>query len=669
MKKMTLGAKMFSGFAVILLLLVIVAGAGWVSLQAVAGRVENREDVNKIAALMAEARRNEKNFIIRGDKQSATAALENAERIKAQALATKDVFSDETNRRQMDQVVAAAENYEKVFAGYVAMGEKRDQVMEDMRVKARQALADTEAIVVDQQKQLVESMAADKTAMDQLLAREHTPEEMAALRAKSESFTAAKLANLRDANQMVEWFLEARKAEKEYIISHGEQKWHEENEKLIDQTIALAKAMEARLVQQAHKDQMAGIASALHDYHENFDEYSELIGQQKQADQAMIAAARQTQEMCAAALEDQKGKLNAASASAKLTMGGGAGVGLVAGLLLAFFITRSVTKPINEVIRGLSNGSAQVAAAAGQVSGASQSLAEGASQQAASLEETSSSLEEMGSMTKHNADSARQADALTRETIATVHEAVQAMSDLRVAMDRISATSDQTSKIIKTIDEIAFQTNLLALNAAVEAARAGEAGAGFAVVADEVRNLAMRAAEAAKNTTALIEESLSNIREGSQLVGRTDDAFGRVSQSAMKVGELVGEIAAASREQAQGIEQINMAASEMDRVTQLNAANAEESAAASEELSAQAEQMLGHVNDLAALVGGASGNGASSAQYQLPPAAARPVAPAHQALPAAQSAKAVKPAATLRLPASAARSASHEVDDDSFSEF
>jgi methyl-accepting chemotaxis protein len=171
-------------------------------------------------------------------------------------------------------------------------------------------------------------------------------------------------------------------------------------------------------------------------------------------------------------------------------------------------------------------------------------------------------------------------------------------------MDEISHAGEETSKIIKTIDEIAFQTNLLALNAAVEAARAGEAGAGFAVVADEVRNLAMRAADAAKNTASLIEGTVKKVSEGSELVSGTNDAFQKVAQSASKVGELVGEIAAASNEQSQGIGQINTAVTEMDTVVQQNAANAEESASASEEMTAQAEQMKQMVGELVAMVEG-----------------------------------------------------------------
>jgi methyl-accepting chemotaxis protein len=192
------------------------------------------------------------------------------------------------------------------------------------------------------------------------------------------------------------------------------------------------------------------------------------------------------------------------------------------------------------------------------------------------------------------------------------------MHELTSSMENISKASEETSKIIKTIDEIAFQTNLLALNAAVEAARAGEAGAGFAVVADEVRNLALRAADAAKNTADLIEGTVKNVKDGSTLVDTTNEAFQEVSINTSKVGELVGEIAEASKEQSQGIEQVNIAVTEMDKITQQNAANAEESASASEEMSGQAAQMKDMIQELVDLVGGNhNGNGKSPSNTQI----------------------------------------------------
>ncbi|MFH2064357.1 MAG: methyl-accepting chemotaxis protein [Pseudomonadota bacterium] len=303
-------------------------------------------------------------------------------------------------------------------------------------------------------------------------------------------------------------------------------------------------------------------------------------------------------------------------------------IGVLLSLVLAVFITRSITGPIRRITDGLNEGAEQVSSASGQVSSASQSLAEGASEQAASIEETSSSLEEMSSMTKQNAENAGQADTLMKEANQVVKQANDSMNQVTASMQEITKASEETSKIIKTIDEIAFQTNLLALNAAVEAARAGEAGAGFAVVADEVRNLAMRAAEAAKNTANLIEGTVKKVKDGSELVTRTNDAFAQVAESSKKVGELVGEISAASNEQAQGIEQVNKAVTEMDKVVQQNAANAEESASASEEMNAQANQMKAIVEELMAMVGGGSNRntGRASSDYSKKTVFHHPVA-------------------------------------------
>jgi signal transduction histidine kinase len=280
------------------------------------------------------------------------------------------------------------------------------------------------------------------------------------------------------------------------------------------------------------------------------------------------------------------------------------GLALAASLTLWTLVAGRIGKKLSLFATLMQSASEEVASAAGQVASASQSLSEGSSEQAASIEETSSSLEEMAAMTQQNADHARQADALMKQANQTITTANNTMDRMTASMDDITRTGEETQKIVKTIDEIAFQTNLLALNAAVEAARAGEAGAGFAVVADEVRNLAMRAAEAAKNTSQLIEASVKQIKEGAALVDVTNKAFDEVAEQALKVTQLIGEIAAASGEQAQGIVQVNAAAGEMDKVVQQNAATAEESASASEEMSAQAEQMKALVAELAVLVEG-----------------------------------------------------------------
>ncbi len=291
-------------------------------------------------------------------------------------------------------------------------------------------------------------------------------------------------------------------------------------------------------------------------------------------------------------------------------------ISLAVAIIGVSFFARSIARPIGHVANELNEASEQVASASTQVASASQSLAEGASEQASALEETSSSLEEMSSMTKQNADNAAQAKALTAQAKQIVDKVDGQMHHMVTAIQEVTKSSEETGKIIKTIDEIAFQTNLLALNAAVEAARAGEAGAGFAVVAGEVRNLAMRAADAAKSTSSLIENTIVTVRRSRDLTQQTQDAFKENVDISNKIGQLIDEIAAASSEQAQGISQIGKAVAEMDKVVQQTAANAEESASASEEMNAQALQMKHNVEQLVTIIGGADSSGISQESHQ-----------------------------------------------------
>ncbi|MCC7342284.1 MAG: MCP four helix bundle domain-containing protein [Bryobacterales bacterium] len=287
-------------------------------------------------------------------------------------------------------------------------------------------------------------------------------------------------------------------------------------------------------------------------------------------------------------------------------------ISILTGSLLAFLVTKSVNSDLLRAVTELTEGAEQVASAASQVSSSSQSLAQGSSEQAASLEETSASSEEINSMARKNSENSRTAADLMTQSQRKYEQANQSLDESVVAMGEINTQSDKIARIIKVIDEIAFQTNILALNAAVEAARAGEAGMGFAVVADEVRNLAQRSAQAAKDTAALIEESIAKSDDGKVKVDQVATAIRAITEEAAKVKTLVDEVNLGSQEQARGIEQIGKAIAQMEQVTQKTAANAEESASAAEELNAQSMTLKNVVERLTAMVGGAGTAGAPS---------------------------------------------------------
>ncbi len=614
-KSMKLGTKIGVGFGVVI---VIVAALGGVAVWSISGvkTVANTLASVKVpeVTLATEVERDSLNtmYEVRGytyteEKAFLDKARANLELVKKNIKATKDhavKFGLTVSGQNADKAEANALEYEKLLNDTVAK-------IESM---AKDKAASLEA-ADKYMKVCYDFVAGQSTLLEQDIATAMS--SGATTRPAAENIDAGKLhervrkvalandvIDLGNAIRIGTWQAIATRDPK--LFQETEKKFDEVNKKL-DELKAITR--EEVNLKQIEECRAAGKAylGCMESFLANWSSREELDKRRGEAAMAVLEAAKTTAE---AGMKDTAEASEYATSSlsiASTTMIVGLVVGVLTGILMAVFITRSITKPINRIIEGLTAGAEQTSSAASQVSAASQAVAEGASEQAAAIEETSSSLEEMSSMVKQNAGNAQQANGLMTEATSLISHGQESMGRLTAAIEEIKKSSDETAKIVKTIDEVAFQTNLLALNAAVEAARAGDAGKGFAVVAEEVRNLAQRAGEAARNTASLIEDSVKNAENGVGVAGETAKALTEITAAAQKVSSLVSEIAAASQEQAQGIDQVSTAVGQMDTVTQQNAANAEESASASEELNAQAEQLNSMVQELIALVRGGSG--------------------------------------------------------------
>jgi methyl-accepting chemotaxis protein len=580
-KNMKLATKLAMGFGILIVISAILGYTGWNSVGTIEKQVTNADDANRLIKWSLDGRMMEKNFIQRKDKKYYEDGQELATRFLEQCEVTGNNLNVLADKEMVNKSGQEIKVWLTGLQEYVELEDKKIAADAEMVAGARAAIEEIEKMRADQKVKLTQEMDAEN-ASEVLLDR---------------------LAKADDANRLNKYILESRRQEKNFILRHDE-KYVDAVRKEVDEMIALAEDLNSRFNQQVNKDQVAAVIAGINRYKHNFDEYVKMVNQQREKEEDMVAAGRAIQEEADGLRQVQKGKMDSTMASSNMLMITLAIGAIVLGLILAYTITRSITKPINKTIEQLSSGSEQVSSASSQVSSSSQQMAEGASEQASSLEETSASMEEMGSMSRQIADNSREANNLSGQSSAAAEKGNEAMQRMSTAIDDIKKSSDETAKIIKTIDEIAFQTNLLALNAAVEAARAGEAGKGFAVVAEEVRNLAMRSAEAARNTNDMIEGSQKNADNGVQVAQEVAESLGTIVTSAQKVTGLINEISAASDEQAKGVDQINQAMSQMDQVTQSNAANAEESASASEELNAQAQELMKVVQNLQEVVGG-----------------------------------------------------------------
>ena len=409
-------------------------------------------------------------------------------------------------------------------------------------------------------------------------------------------------------NQIVEDMLTIRRYEKNFILRKNTI-YLDRTKKEIEKIKQHARETKEKFKQDANKQMMDGIVKAVDSYEKEFlllAGKTDAISKSEEPDveTEMVNAARAVESLALQARKIQYKELNRGILKTKSIMVTVTLLSIALGMLFAFLITRSVSNPLKWTIHRLDSSAERLHQGARQRAYRSMKLSEGASEQAAATEETSAAMEEIAVTIQQNVENAIQADQLMAKVIEAVNEAGILMVQLMESMNKIAGSSKETGNVIKTIDGIAFQTNLLALNAAIESARAGEAGVGFAVVANEVRNLAIRSSKAARNTSGLINTSFTEIDNGSEIVKKTTESFARIEEIASKVAETIAGITIASREQSHGVEQVNTAIAELDKVTQQNAAIAEQAASASKSMNDQSREIKGFVVELRQLIEG-----------------------------------------------------------------
>ena len=632
---LTIGRRIALGFTLAIGLLILTAGVSWLALGAsgrklsqYAGSAEETLTAAGLESAMLELKLHVNEFLASGSAEHAKAYLEAKQRLDAQLSAAARMVANPDRAAQLAEAGRLLAQYDEVFQKVIENARQLDHIAREQLTPRGDELAKTLQKILSDAKGNGDMNGAFKVAN--------------ALKAYFESSSLVNSFMLTSSETYA-------KAAQQSIgaVATAAQKLEQDQAELVK--------MDATLKDEEKDKLIAALRATTDAYGKDLQEVialkhqrNDLIVQLDKVAPQFTAALSRLRQAVAAFQSDLEQRMRTEQRQNERLLLAGALAGVLVGLAGAWFIIRSITRPIAAVAQRLAAEASGTHAAALSVSEVSQSMADGATRQAASLEESSASLHELASMTQRNSESAGSAKTLAAEARTTADAGAHDMTAMKEAMIAIQCSSAEISKIIKTIDEIAFQTNILALNAAVEAARAGEAGAGFAVVAEEVRSLAQRSAVAAKETSAKISDASTKSEQGVAICGQVGASLDAIVDRIRQLDETMAGIAQASNEQTEGITQLNQAVAGMDKITQSNAALAQQSAASAQDLQTQSAQVNGAVAELLQMVHGRAADETASTGAVANSAPGREISDEMSPAPTAKRAR--RPAAQLERP-------------------